>query len=530
MLTELLTDEGYAVDVAARRPARPAPRADPQPTTWCVLDRRAARRRGPRPAAPAARRGRDDPDAGAVGAAATPRTGSRGSTPGAEDYLGKPFDVDELLARLRALLRRHLDQAPGPARARRASLDLDDPRGAARRRRRAVGAVRARGALLATSPAARGGCSPAPSCSTRVFAEAENAGRGRHLRALPAAQARPRASSRRSAASATGSAGRERCSRRPRRGRVRAGAPGVARLGLQAAAFVAVAVVLSRRPRSPCCSATRNEAVTKLQDATSALADDAATRRWTLAGDPRRTRTGRHRRAPGGADDPAAFAAVGAAPRRRPAGRRGHLPRHDRAAHGRVRGPGRTGPDPTAGRPQPDPRRHVAAGAAGLVLAAAAGTWLEPARAGAAVGSAGAATPVRRRRRARAAHAADPDRHPGAAAAAAPAEGRDGGEPPRAWSDAGPLTAGTLADQALADVDGVVADSAHLAAILEDLLLAADPRTGRAQRVVDLTAVCRDTVRSAGALAHDRGVALHGPDRPTTRPRSSARRWRCTAP
>ena len=30
---------------------------------------------------------------------------------GAEDYLGKPFDIDELLARLRALRRRHLDTA-----------------------------------------------------------------------------------------------------------------------------------------------------------------------------------------------------------------------------------------------------------------------------------------------------------------------------------------------------------------------------------------------------------------------------------
>lgn len=43
---------------------------------------------------------------------------------GAEDYMAKPFDIDELLARLRALRRRHLDTArrlPLPG----GSLDLD---------------------------------------------------------------------------------------------------------------------------------------------------------------------------------------------------------------------------------------------------------------------------------------------------------------------------------------------------------------------------------------------------------------------
>lgn len=47
---------------------------------------------------------------------------------GAEDYLGKPFDVDELLARLRALLRHHLDQAQLLPIGRARRLDVDTRR------------------------------------------------------------------------------------------------------------------------------------------------------------------------------------------------------------------------------------------------------------------------------------------------------------------------------------------------------------------------------------------------------------------
>lgn len=59
-----------------------------------------------------------------LSALGTPADRVAGLDAGAEDYLGKPFDIDELLARLRALRRRHLDTARMlPIGARRLNLD-----------------------------------------------------------------------------------------------------------------------------------------------------------------------------------------------------------------------------------------------------------------------------------------------------------------------------------------------------------------------------------------------------------------------
>jgi two-component system, OmpR family, sensor kinase len=68
-----------------------------------------------------------------------------------------------------------------------------------------------------------------------------------------------------------------------------------------------------------------------------------------------------------------------------------------------------------------------------------------------------------------------------------------------------------VAALALRDVEGVVADSTRLTAILEDLLLAADPRAHRAHVALDLTALARAARDAAApdALAH--GVTLAGP-------------------
>jgi two-component system response regulator QseB len=121
MLGELLTDEGYLVDQA---------RDGQEGLHWglsrsydvIVLDRglpaiegldllRRLRGRGVTTAALV------------LTARGTVADRVEGLDAGAEDYLTKPFDVDELLARLRALLRRHPDQA-GLVRIGRGWLDV----------------------------------------------------------------------------------------------------------------------------------------------------------------------------------------------------------------------------------------------------------------------------------------------------------------------------------------------------------------------------------------------------------------------
>jgi DNA-binding response OmpR family regulator len=109
MLTELLTDEGYGVDVA------------PDGHTGlhygltrdydvAVLDRGLPAVEGLDLLSRLRRSGITTPVL-VLSARGNPADRVAGLDAGAEDYLAKPFDVDELLARLRALRRRHLDSA-----------------------------------------------------------------------------------------------------------------------------------------------------------------------------------------------------------------------------------------------------------------------------------------------------------------------------------------------------------------------------------------------------------------------------------
>ena len=63
-------------------------------------------------------------------------------------------------------------------------------------------------------------------------------------------------------------------------------------------------------------------------------------------------------------------------------------------------------------------------------------------------------------------------------------------------------------EPAASDVDGLVADTRTLAAILDDLLLAADPRTAVPSRPVDLAALLREAVAAAEPAAAEQGTRL----------------------
>ena len=109
MLTELLTDSGYAVEAAADG-QRGLHLGLTHPFDVLLLDRRLPVVEGLDLLAGLRSRGVTTPVL-MLSAIAQPADRVEGLDAGAEDYLGKPFDVDELLARLRALQRRHLDSA-----------------------------------------------------------------------------------------------------------------------------------------------------------------------------------------------------------------------------------------------------------------------------------------------------------------------------------------------------------------------------------------------------------------------------------
>jgi two-component system response regulator QseB len=109
MLADLLTDEGYAVD-AAPDGQRGLHLGLTREYDVLLLDRGLPAIDGLDLLARLRGSGRLTPTL-VLSAFGNPRDRVEGLDAGAEDYLGKPFDVEELLARLRALLRRHLDSA-----------------------------------------------------------------------------------------------------------------------------------------------------------------------------------------------------------------------------------------------------------------------------------------------------------------------------------------------------------------------------------------------------------------------------------
>jgi two-component system, OmpR family, response regulator len=113
MLAGLLRDEGYAVEVAGDG-QRGLHLGLTKQYDVMVLDRGLPAIEGLDLLARLRRSGVHTP-ALVLSALGNPADRVDGLDAGAEDYLGKPFDLDELLARIRALLRRHVDRSDAVA-------------------------------------------------------------------------------------------------------------------------------------------------------------------------------------------------------------------------------------------------------------------------------------------------------------------------------------------------------------------------------------------------------------------------------
>ncbi len=105
MLEELLREEGYSV-VVARDGQRALHEGLSQPFDLFLMDRGLPAIDGLDVLGRFRSKGITTPVL-ILSALSNPADRVEGLDGGAEDYLGKPFDVDELLARLRSLLRRH---------------------------------------------------------------------------------------------------------------------------------------------------------------------------------------------------------------------------------------------------------------------------------------------------------------------------------------------------------------------------------------------------------------------------------------
>ncbi len=107
MLTDLLTGEGYEVVVAGDG-QRALHEGLSRHFDVIVMDRGLPAIEGLDVLERLRRKGVSTP-ALVLSALSNPADRVEGLDRGAEDYLGKPFDIDELLARIRSLLRRHSD-------------------------------------------------------------------------------------------------------------------------------------------------------------------------------------------------------------------------------------------------------------------------------------------------------------------------------------------------------------------------------------------------------------------------------------